>query len=119
MAEEVAYRLPHPQKMEDCPKDQDLIPDPKPQFCDYVCPNLLSGALGVLCLPLTLLGGITQINAKQHAAVSIPCFELRRVQRGGTVHCARAMRKVGYFGPVFLDTAAVPQPLLLFAQIWR
>ena len=32
--------------------------------------------------------------------------------------CARAMQKLGYFGPVFLDTAAVPRPLLLFGQIW-
>ena len=43
--------------------------------------------------------------------------------RGGTpcaVHplCARCAKKKGYFGPVFLETAAVPRSLLLFGQRW-
>mmetsp|Transcript_74474 Transcript_74474/g.125427 ORF Transcript_74474/g.125427 Transcript_74474/m.125427 type:complete len:310 (+) Transcript_74474:51-980(+) len=98
MAEEVAYRLPHPQEMEDCPKDQDLTPDPKPQFCDYVCPNLLSGALGVLCLPLTLLGGITQINAKQHAAMLYYGKYVGSLQEPGLYclnPCGLELRRVG------------------------
>ena len=38
--------------------------------------------------------------------------------RGRTIRCAHAVQNVGYFGAVFLDTAVVFQPLLLFGQIW-
>ena len=55
-----------------------------------------------LCLPITCVRSDDNWN----------------VDHGSRGHAPCAARELGCFGPVYLDTAAVPQPLLLFDQTW-
>ena len=75
--------------------------------------------------------GVCRVAAPSYSPVAVLCLvqqispSLNRELVGmyhysrGAPCAVRAVRKVGYFGAVFFNTAAIPQPLLLFGQIWR
>jgi len=56
-------------------------------------------------------------NDEHELQHDLRCYRFGMPMRGRTMHRARAVRKAGFFGPIFVDTAAVPQPLLLFGLI--